>query len=333
MCAMLKDAVVEPDAGGRAVRDPHHQLRVRAAWLYYVEGLTQSDIAKKLGVNRIMITRLLSEARARGEVIIRIKSDIAPLVALQRALEDAFGLDQAIVAPFADETGDPTRVIAAAAGAYVSQLMTHNLTVGVGWGRTLHTTLPFVEGRVLDGVRVISLLGGIAQARRFNPAEFAWQFAELFKAEGFLIPAPAIVDSAQTKHALLEHCGLEQILAMAESCDVALLSCGGISNLTTSYRVGHVSEAERQSMIEAGAVGDVLYNFLDERGDLVDHPVNARSIAMPIDRLARIPNKVLLSGGAEKTAIMLAALRSLKPRTLITDEMSARRLLASDRVS
>ena len=117
---------------------------------------------------------------------------------------------------------------------------------------------------------------------------------------------------------------------MAESCDLALLSCGGISTLTTSYRVGHVSEAERQSMIEAGAVGDVLYNFLDKGGRLVDHPVNARSIAMPIDRLARIPNKVLLSGGAEKTAIMLAALRSLKPRTLITDELSASRLLASD---
>ena len=329
MRAMLDDRINRSDAApSRSVRDPHHQLRVRAAWLYYVEGLTQSDVAKKLGVNRIMITRLLSEARARGEVIIRIKSDIAPLLELQRELEDAFGLEQAIVAPFSDEDGDPTRAIASAAGAYVSELMTHNLTVGVGWGRTLHTTLPFVEGRALEGVRVISLLGGIAQARRFNPAEFAWQFAELFNAEGFLIPAPAIVDSAQTKHALLEHCGLEQILSMAENCDIALLSCGGISSLTTSYRVGHVSEAERTSMTEAGVVGDVLYNFLDERGQLVDHPVNARSIAMPIDRLKRIPNKVLLSGGAEKTAIMLAALRSLQPRTLITDEATAKRLLA-----
>ncbi|MEM8948194.1 MAG: sugar-binding transcriptional regulator [Pseudomonadota bacterium] len=331
MCAISKETIIEADTSGHAVRDPHHQLRIRAAWLYYVEGLTQSDVAKKLGVNRIMITRLLSEARARGEVIVRIKSDIAPLITLQRELEEAFGLAEAIVAPFSDGTGDPTRAIASAAGAFVSGLMTSNLTVGVGWGRTLHATLPFVEGRALDGVRVVSLLGGIAQARRFNPAEFAWQFAELFNAEGFLIPAPAIVDSAQTKHALLEHCGLEQILNMAESCDVALLSCGGISSLTTSYRVGHVSEAERQSMIEAGAVGDVLYNFLDERGELIDHPVNARSIAMPMDRLARIPNKVLLSGGGEKIGIMLAALRSLKPRTLITDEVTAGRLLESGR--
>ena len=136
-------------------------------------------------------------------------------------------------------------------------------------------------------MRVISLLGGIAMARRFNPADFAWQFAELFKAEGFLIPAPAIVDSAQTRHALLERCGLDQIFQMAEVCNVALLSCGGIDTLTTSYRVGYVSEKERQSMIEAGVVGDILYNFVDQDGNIVDHPVNQRSISMPLDRLSR----------------------------------------------
>ena len=135
MRAMLDERMNGSNAASsRSTRDPHHQLRVRAAWLYYVEGLTQSDVAKKLGVNRIMITRLLSEARARGEVIIRIKSNIAPLLELQRQLEEAFGLDQAIVAPFSDQDADPTRAIASAAGAYISELMTHNLTVGVGWG-------------------------------------------------------------------------------------------------------------------------------------------------------------------------------------------------------
>ncbi|MDZ5696542.1 sugar-binding transcriptional regulator [Chelativorans sp. M5D2P16] len=315
----------------RAATDPHNQMRIRAAWLYFVEGVTQSEIAKKLGVNRILITRLLSEARKRGEVIIRIKSDLASLVELQQGLEDRFGLSKAIVAPFEDPEGDPTRVIALAAGGYVSGLMIHNMTIGVGWGRTLHTMLPFVEGRALRGVRVISLLGGIAQARRFNPAEFAWQFAELFDAEGFLIPAPAIVDSEQTKHALLEHCGLEQIMQMAETCDVALLSCGGISTLTTSYRLGHVSEAERQSLIKAGAVGDILYNFLDKDGRPVDHPVNERSISISVDRLARVANKVLISGGVEKTGIMRATLKSLRPSVLVTDEMTALRLLDETR--
>lgn len=311
----------------RAATGSSDELRIRAAWLYYIEGMTQSDVAKKLGVNRIMITRLLSEARKRGEVVIRIESQLAPLIDLQQRLEQRFGLHRAVVAPFEETEGGPTQAIASAAGAYVAEIMQSNLTVGVGWGRTLHMMLPYVEQKSLDGVRVVSLLGGIAQARRFNPAEFAWQFAELFDAEGYLIPAPAIVDSAQTKHALLEHCGLDQILQIAEACDVALLSCGGISSLTTSYRLGHVSEADRQSMIDAGAVGDVLYNFLDADGEAIDHPVNERSISMSMERLKRVPNKVLISGGAEKVEILLAALKSLKPSVLVTDEATARRLL------
>ncbi|MEM9431543.1 MAG: sugar-binding transcriptional regulator [Pseudomonadota bacterium] len=324
-----KDSFDDAPAPARPSWDAHKDLRTRAAWLYYVEGLTQSEVAKELSANRVMITRLLAEARARGEVKIRITSDIAPLVEIERTLEKRYGLDRAILAPLSDGT-DPTRAIASAAGAYVSKLMSHGATVGVGWGRTLHAMLPFVEGRALEDVRVISLLGGIAQARRFNPAEFAWQFAELFKAEGYLIPAPAIVDSPQTRHALLEHCGLDQIFQMAETCDIALLSCGGIDRLTTSYRVGYVSEAERRSMIGAGVVGDVLYNFIDGAGQVVDHPVNERAIAMPLERLSRVGHKVLISGGAEKIDIMRAVLTAVRPQGLITDEVTARALLDLD---
>lgn len=325
---MPKDnSSIETTSGGKPVPKPQNQLRTRAAWLYYIEGMTQSDVAKKLGVNRIMITRLLSEARKRGEVVIRIISELSDLVELQQQLQERFGLEQAIVAPLEDMDDDATRVIAAAAGAYVSELMQNGMTIGVGWGRTLLSMLPFVEARSLSDVRVVSLLGGIAQARRFNPAEFAWQFAELFEAEGYLISAPAVVDSPQTKHALLENCGLEQILQLAESCDVALLSCGGITALTTSYRSGHVAEAARQALIEAGAVGDILYHFLDANGKLVDHSVNSRSISMPLERLKLIPKKILMSGGPEKIAILKATMRSIEPNVLITDEVTARALL------
>ena len=113
---------------------------------------------------------------------------------------------------------------------------------------------------------MVSLLGGIAAARRFNPAEFAWQFAEQFNGEGYLIPAPALVDSPETKHALLEHCGLAEIFQMADHLDMVLLSVGAIETITTSYRMGHLSEAERRELVEAGAVGDILYTSSTRRG-------------------------------------------------------------------
>ncbi len=326
--ANLKSATREPNAKV-ASGDPQRALRIRAAWIYYVEERTQQEVAEALGINRVAVTRLLSEARKRGEVSIRVHSDLAEIIRVERELEQAFGLKRAIVAPLSDPSKDPTKTIAAAAGRYINQTITHNMTVGVGWGRTLHATLAHLENRPLKNVRVVSLLGGISEAKRFNPAEFAWQFAELFDAEGFLVPAPALVDSNQTKISLLEHCGLDQVFQMAEASDIALLSCGGVTSLTTSYRLGHVSEAERQSLIAAGAVGDVLYNFINEAGAVVDHSVNSRCISVSLERLQRIKERVLISGGAEKIAIMLAAIRTLQPTTIVTDEATAGRLLES----
>lgn len=132
-----------------------------------------------------------------------------------------------------------------------------------------------------------------------------------------------MVDSPETKHALLERCGLAAIFEMAEKLDMALLSVGGISTLTTSYRTGYLSEADRRSLIEAGAVGDVLYNFINQSGQVVEHEVNARVISVNLAQLRRTPERVLISGGPEKLVALRAAIENLSPTVLITDEQSA----------
>ena len=314
-----------PSAGAQSETD---RLRARAVWLYHVEGLTQNDIATQLNINRVMVVRLLADARRRNEVRVTISAPLTELMQVERELEIHYGIGRVIVAPFSDPDGDPVKVIAAAAGAFISAEMKAGMTVGVGWGRTLYNTLPFISAETLEDFRVVSLLGGIAAARRFNPAEFAWQFAELFQGEGFLIPAPAVVDSPETKHALLERCGLSSIFEMADKLDMALLSVGGITTLTTSYRTGYLSEADRRSLIEAGAVGDVLYNFIDSAGNVVDHEVNSRVISANLARLRRTPERVLISGGKDKLVALKAAIQTLAPTVLVTDEYSARYLIA-----
>ncbi|MEH0072784.1 sugar-binding domain-containing protein [Pannonibacter sp. Pt2-lr] len=57
------------------------------------------------------------------------------------------------------------------------------------------------------------------------------------------------------------------------------------------------------------------------------HPVNERSISIPLDRLDRVKSKVLISGGREKTQMMRATLKALDMDVVITDELTAQRLL------
>ena len=303
--------------------DAAQEQRIRAAWLYHVEGMNQQEVAGVLGITRLQVTRLLRDARKRGEIVIQINSDLKTIVEVQRKIETRFDVERVIVAPRTDPTSNAIKPIAMAAGRFMSTYVQAGMTIGVGWGRTLYSTLPHIEGRDLEDVRVVSLLGGIAEAKRFNPAEFAWQFAERFNGEGYLVPAPALVDSEETKHALLEHCGIAQIFEQANSLDVAFVSTGGIMSLNTSYRVGHVSEADRKSLIKAGVVGDILYNFINIKGEMVEHAVNDRAICIDIAKLKRAKDIVLISGGAEKVEAIIGTLRLLKPSYLITDEITA----------
>ena len=322
-------------AGRRKRRDdkpvnPVHEQRIRASWLYFIEGRNQQEVATILGIRRLQVTRLLAEARRRGEINIQINSDIAHIVSIQRQIERRFTIRRVVIAPRSSPETDPVKPIAAVAGRFISDYVRAGMTIGVGWGRTLYDTLPHIEGRPLDDIRVVSLLGGIAEARRYNPAEFAWRFAERFGGEGYLVPAPAIVDSVDTKHALLERCGISQIFEYAGSLDVAFVSAGSIAGLNTSYRVGHLSESDRRSLIEAGVVGDVLYNFINIEGEIVSHPVNDRAIAIDIAKLQKARDVVLIAGGIEKFDALIGALRLLRPSHLITDEITAERIAGHD---
>jgi DNA-binding transcriptional regulator LsrR (DeoR family) len=308
--------------GSRADR-----LRVRAAWMYYVEQMTQNDIATALGIGRVSVVRLLAEARSRSEVRISVAGTLAEFTQTERALETRFGLETAIVVPAPADGGDPSPVISAAIGGYLSQSVASGMRIGLGWGRTLLDSLPFIDAQPLDDLAVVSLLGGISQAHRFNPAEFAWRFAQIFNGDAYLLTAPAIVDSPATKTALIERCGLRSTLDRAETLDMVVLSVGGIAANATTYRTGYIAEADRLSLQAAGAVGDLLFHFVDRDGHLVDHPINSCIMSADMAAIRRAKRRVVASGGDDKIDILRASLAFVAPTVLVTDERTAARLL------
>lgn len=321
-------AAKSPDDAPRAGRRSQ-RLRLRAAWMYHVEEMTQGAIAEALGIGRVTVVRLLSDAQALHEVRISLSRDIADLTRLERALERRFGLAEAVVAPLSSPAADPTPAIGAATGRMLSDLLRPGMRIGVGWGKTLIAALNAIDERPLPGLAVVSMLGGIAKVLQYNPADFAWQLSRLLQADCFLIPAPAVVDSPETKRALIERCGLGEIFELGRALDAVVMSVGGMGADNTSYRFGYFSEADRRSLLAAGAVGDLLYQFFDIEGAVLDHPVNARVMAIPSDSILAAPVRVLTSGGPGKVEAMLGAIRLARPTILVTDEVTAAGLLAA----
>ena len=193
-------------------------------------------------------------------------------------------------------------MIAAAAGEYLSRLLRPDMKIGLGWGETLSRMLGFLEEKTVPRLSVVSLLGGIMRARAANPAECAWQFSRAYMADCFMLAAPAIVDSRETKRALIERCGLGEVF---ESRPLARRGRGRRRRRATASRrrwsYGLISDDEVAELKAAGAIGNMLYNFFDADGVPVDHSINARVMSAPIDSLRKAPVRIMVAGGAERS--------------------------------
>jgi DNA-binding transcriptional regulator LsrR (DeoR family) len=311
-----------------SLRSPrrNERMRQRAAWMYYVEEMTQSLIAEALGVGRVTVVRMLAEARALGEVRIALARDGADLSSLESGLRKAYGLSEAIVAPLSRPTANAEASIGAALGDYVSDILRNDMKIGLGWGRTLIPSVHFLRERALSGLNVVSLVGGVTHFARDNPAEFASSFARAVNAECYLLPAPAVVDSPATKTALIERCGLKAVYDFARQLDAIVVSVGSLDADATIAKYGILSEAERGLMREYGGVGEMLCNVYDSEGRLIDHALNARVMSIPLSVIGDAPIRILAAGGPEKIAAIAGAIKLLRPTALVTDEASARAL-------
>ncbi len=223
-------AVMKPDHHPFELRGPRRseRLRQRAAWMYFVEEMTQSAIADALGVGRVTVVRMLAEAKALGEVRIALSRGHAELGGLEAALCSIYRLDDALVAPLSAADADATAPIGAVLGEYVSSLLRNDMKIGLGWGRTLNRSLEHLRERTLRGLNVVSLVGGVTHFAHDNPAEFPSAFARAFSAECYLIPAPALVDSPATKSALIERCGLRAVYDFAQTLDAVVVGVGSL---------------------------------------------------------------------------------------------------------
>jgi DNA-binding transcriptional regulator LsrR (DeoR family) len=298
------------------------QLRVRVAWLYFMEGLTQADIAGRLGITRLRANRLLGEARETGLVGIQINSRLADCVALERQLVAETALRDAVVVPTPADPDQVPVVLGRATAEYLSRHLDENRVrgLGVGWGTTLRETIRHMRAANLPELSVNSMMGGLSHGLELNTFEIASELARRISAQCNYFAAPIYAGSAKSRDTILAQDVFRDCLRRLATNDVAVLSIGDLSRRSLLIRYGLPRDVTVESLRASGAVGDVMGTFLDPRGVPVKHGLNHRVIAPPIAMLRDIATVIVASGGLNKAAILAAILRARLCSVLVSDE-------------
>lgn len=296
------------------------------AWLYYIDGLTQADIAERMSTSRATVGRLLQEARDTGVVRVSIDPSILATMGLSHQLCERYGLQDALVVPrnpAATAVSSVNRRVAIAAASYVERYLRPGAVIGFGWGDTVRQLLFSIRSELLEGVTFASVAGGID---RYSQDVFAT--GNGLQAHLQLIPAPLVVDSPSTAEALRQDTSVTRVLELSRHAVATLTGIGDTTAAENSVRASLYLPSTIDGIAALGGIGDMLGEWFDSDGVVVPQATSDRRIGIDLAELRELPNVIGVAAGTLKVHAIRGALVGGYLDVLITDTETAELLLS-----
>jgi DNA-binding transcriptional regulator LsrR (DeoR family) len=319
----------------RPAPDEHLRLMTKVARLYHEHGVRQPEIARRLHISQARVSRVLKSAQEAGIVRTVVVVPDGVQTELEEALEQRYGLRDAVVVDCFDESDDGVIYdLGVAAAGYLEATMTGGDVVGISsWSSTLLAAVDAMRPLPRTGAdRALQLFGGVGNpAAEAHAARLTQRFAELTGARPTFLLAPGIAASREVRDALLHDQFVAAALEELDDVTLALVGIGSLEPSTLLRSSGNiVPEAELAELGKLGAVGDICLRFYDAQGRHVPSEVDERVIGVTLDQLRNVDRCVGIAGGPRKYEAIRGALLGRLVNVLITDHVTAERLVADE---
>jgi deoxyribonucleoside regulator len=303
-------------------------LLVEAARLYYEHDFSQQQIAQRLGVSRPGVSRLLHKAREAGIVRIEINDPSDKGIKIENDLKEKYGLKKIVVVPDDERISVVKERLGQAAYKMLNEIITDNFILGISWGTTMQEVARQSERKKMNNLTVVQLNGGVSKAALDTHAsEIAQVLGEKFQATPYLLPLPAIVDSPNVKKAITSDTNIARTLDLGKKAELAMYTIGLFSEQSVLVKADYFEKQEIRALLRAGAIGDVCSRIIDHKGNICSPTLNARTIGIERENLAKKPYSIAVAGGKDKLPAIRAALRGKWFNCLITDSWISNELL------
>jgi DNA-binding transcriptional regulator LsrR (DeoR family) len=319
----------------RANADEQVRLMTKVARLYHEHDVRQPEIARRLHISQARVSRLLKQAEQDGIVRTTVIVPEGVQTGVEEALEERFGLREAVVVETLDDTeAGLMRDLGVAAARYLEASLTGGDVVGISsWSATLLAAVDALRPLPprAGAERAVQLFGGVGNpGAEAHAARLTQRFAELTHARPAFMLAPGIADSLPAHEALLKDRFVRETLDGMSDVTLALVGIGALEPSSLLQSSGNIfAEDELAALGERGAVGDICLRFFDADGRRVESDVDRRVIGVTLDQLRSTDRCVGIAGGERKFEAIRGALLGRWINVLITDLVTAQRLLAA----
>ena len=306
-------------------RDRKLDLAAHAAWLYYVAGNTQEEIAAKLNVSRQAAQRLVALAVSEKLIKFRLDHPLNECIALAESLRDKFGLALCEVVP-SDATSDTFNGIGVCAASHLEAYLVAKtpMILGFSCGRTLRTMVEQIPPMDQPQHKIVSIIGNMSHYGRAGRHEIVMRLSDRIGSQAYPLPAPVVATSVEERELLQTQRSFIAVRALAEQAKATFLGISYISWDSPLHQF--IDDAEVTELIELGAIGEIAGWAFDSHGVLLQAGTNSRVASVPLDQPAQ-RCIIGVAGGVRKAEAILAAMRGKLITGLITDEAAAQAIL------
>jgi len=313
--------------------ESYHELLAQVAWMYYEQELTQNAIASELGLSRVKVYRLLKQAKEEQVVQISINWPSARDKSLEEALQQHFGLKEALVLKTTTDHNAPVLSRLGQLGArYLERMLDDGMTLAICLGSSTYEVIDAISPDFRAKIRVAQAMGSMPfTMQELDSAALARQLAHKLGGEVLYLSSPLMADSPDAAVVLRSQREIERTLAAARQADVALVGIGNLDPTTSGFvKAGFITPPMLADLIADGAVGDVAGQIFTVAGELHPGEYNQRLIGITFPELCQIPTTIAVAAGPAKTEAILGGLRTCAINVFCTDDQTARTVLSLD---
>jgi len=312
------------------VADERQQL-IEVSVKYFLDGKTQSEIAKEMYISRTKVSRLLKKAKETGIVNININYTSNQTEYIKDELTKRFKINNIRMVKTQSSYPDTLVEIGKYAADVMSNVMFDGMTIGISWGHSVRNTVSQMKRLSYQDIKIVELFGAISyDMGESDILSIGTNLSNKIGAKFYPLPAPIFVENEEVRQTLIHTPIINNSIRMIEDCDLILTGLGTIENeISQTIWDNYVKEDDKERIILKGGVGFLCAHFFDGRGNFLDLDINKSIIGIRSETIGK-QKIIVVAGGAKKSKAILGALRAGYIDTLISDDDTLLKVLELD---